>query len=323
MTPRPASNRWQAEGVVVAALVLVSALAGVPALFAAEPAAESTVDGQRATSTAEGVAAWQRGDRAGALGAWRRAAAAGDADAAFNLGLALLEEDSSAAEDWLARAAGHGHPLAAFALGTRLVARTPARAEALLLAAARAGYAPAQHNLARVLLAGPRAAEARAWLEAAAVTFEPSARALATLPVTTPPSTPGEHEPATGGKAQARVHTIDWVLAQPADRYTLQVAAAARVAPLERLLQRHAGAQPSAWFLHRPTAREPLSAVIGSFETLPEAERALAALAPALRSNAPWIRRFGTLHDELAERRGDVQRAEPVTTGPELSESAH
>lgn len=317
MTPRPASNRWPAEAVVVVALVLVTALAGVPALVAAQ----GTV-GEAAASTAEGVASWQRGDRTGALGAWRRAAAAGDANAAFNLGLALLDEDSSAAEDWLARAAGHGHPLAAFALGTRLVTRSPARAEALLRAAARAGYAPAQHNLARVLLAGPGAAEARAWFEAAAVTFEPSARALASLPATTPRSSPGGNEPATGGTAEAGVHTIDWVLAQPPDRYTLQVAAAARVAPLERLLQRHAGPRPSAWFLHRPTAREPLSAVIGSFETLPEAERALASLAPALRSNAPWIRRFGTLHDELAERRGDVQRTEPVTAGPELSGSA-
>lgn len=316
MTRRPASNRSRSERRALAAAATV-------ALGVALPTVADTAPGPPADATA-GFEAWRRGDVEAAQLAWREAAEAGSAHAAYDLGLTLLERDPAAAETWLARAADAGHTLACFALGTRLAARDPDRAEALLTTAARSGYVPAQHNLATLLLRAGREDEARPWLRAAAVTFEPSAQALAALPPATPepaagpapalPAADAIPAAAAPDDTPGRVHDLDWVLAQPPERYTLQVAAAAREAPLRRLLERHAGTLPSAAFMHRPGASEPLSAVLGSFDSLAGARAALSSLPDALGANAPWIRRFGTLQTEIRERqrsRDDAAGAEP------------
>ena len=72
-----------------------------------------------------GVAAWARKDYAAAIAEWRGPAAAGDADAQYNLGQAYrrgegVKKDAGEAESWYRKAAAKGHPQAQAALGLLL-----------------------------------------------------------------------------------------------------------------------------------------------------------------------------------------------------------
>ena len=262
-------------------------------------------------------------DPAAAMNWWRKAAELGAADAQYNLGLVLLQRGQNTGEalEWLDRAAEADHVLACFAAGTWYAARErqPARAERHLNCAARQGYAPAQYNLARWHPEKQRTDLARTWFEAAAVTFEPASHALESLPVwASAPSvstaraaasvTRAEPEPPPGA-----IHGVEWVKAQPHAYFTLQVAASRSASALKLLLRQHARGDDSAYFLHRPRAREPFSAVVGSYEDSAEAERRLADLPPAIMANGPWVRHFGTLQRELrrSQQSGRKERVEP------------
>ena len=244
-------------------------------------------------------------DRSAALRWWRSAAELGSADAQYNLGIVLMQQPQGETKglEWIDRAAAQNHTLACFSAGTWSAEHgDPGRAEAGLKCAAGNGYAPAQFNLAKLYLSRARIDLARPWLEAAAVTFAPAAQTLASLPSRPPP------RPASTPPAQA-IHGVEWVKAQPDGNFTLQVAAGSSSAALEYMLQRHVPGNVSAYFLHRPNAPEPFSAVVGSYTDYAAAERDLANLPGALLANAPWVRRFGVLHREL--RRNANREAGP------------
>jgi cell division septation protein DedD len=83
------------------------------------------VQAMQAKSVRDGIEAWQRSDYAQAIAIWRPLAAAGDADAAFNLGQAYrlgrgVQVDLSAAKAWLEKAARAGHLDAQTTLGLLL-----------------------------------------------------------------------------------------------------------------------------------------------------------------------------------------------------------
>lgn len=93
------------------AIWLGSAIAAVALWAGAAPA-----------STQSGVAKWRQGDHAGAVADWREPAAAGDADAQFNLGQAYklgkgVAADIDAARDWFRKAANQDHEAAQANLG--------------------------------------------------------------------------------------------------------------------------------------------------------------------------------------------------------------
>ena len=241
---------------------------------------------------------------------WRKAAAGGDNDAAYNAGLLMrAPEQQQEALTLLHQAASSGRVLAAFVLGTRLVtAGQTGRGEPHLERAARAGYAPAQFNLAQLKREAGDPASARAWLEQAAPTFAAAAEALAALPAPEEQPMPTEPQEAKGGPT---VHDLDWVLTRPGGQYTIQVSAGRDSGALAQLLERHAGDHHAAWFEHRPDSREPYSAIVGVFDDYAHAETALASLPPALKNNNPWIRRFQTLQRELR-----VNESAPAATVP-------
>ncbi len=77
------------------------------------------------TGVRTGIEAWQRGDHAAAVAAWRPLAAKGDADAAFNLGQAHrlgkgVPIDLAQAQTLFEQAARKGHVDAATTLGVLL-----------------------------------------------------------------------------------------------------------------------------------------------------------------------------------------------------------
>ncbi len=244
-------------------------------------------------------------DVAAARAWWQRAAALGDADAAFNAGLLALRDgaDRDAALAWLESAADAGQLAACFALGT-LLADDPAGEQAArryLERAARGGYAPAQFNLAMLLARAGDSGGARQWLSNASTVYAPAATALAALSAEEPAAPPAAQPAAPAAPSAAGIHGVDWVLSRPPAHYTLQVSAGREPDALERMLAREMPHTDSAWFMHRPRASEPYSAIVGSYPDYATAKTALARLPASLKSNAPWIRRFEILQGEVAQ----------------------
>lgn len=92
---------------LLASALLLAGLAGAESLPAQSRGA---VD----PAIQQGVDAWERGDYADAVAKWRKPAAAGNADAQYNLGQAYkfgrgVTADLKQAEDWYRRAAVQGH----------------------------------------------------------------------------------------------------------------------------------------------------------------------------------------------------------------------
>jgi len=106
-------------GTVITAVALISA----PALMSAPPTAPPPALGD----IQAGVAAWQAGDDARAVAIWRPLAAAGYADAQYNLAQAYrlgrgVAMDPKAARDWYRKAAEQDHPQAQANYGLLLFA---------------------------------------------------------------------------------------------------------------------------------------------------------------------------------------------------------
>ena len=118
----------------LATTILLAVLAAAPAL----------------ASVKDGVDAWSRGDYAKAIAEWQAPAAAGDADAQFNLAQA-------------------------YKLGKGVSADLK-RAEALYRQAAEQGHLQAADMLGLVLFQSGRRTEALAWLTASAERGEPRAQ---------------------------------------------------------------------------------------------------------------------------------------------------
>lgn len=132
--------------------------------------------------TAAGLAALARGDLSLGRGLLQEAAEAGDAEAAYQLGLLYdagrgVPADPARALDWLGKAAEAGHAEAARVIGIyyeegKGVARDHAQAVAWYGRAARAGNAKAQRNLGTAYAHGRGVlrdfAQAARWFKAAA-----------------------------------------------------------------------------------------------------------------------------------------------------------
>lgn len=111
-------------------------------------------------TTAEGVRKWRAGDYEGAVAAWTQPAAAGDADALFNLGQAYrlgrgVARNTDLAIDFYRRASARGHLAATANLGITLF-QQGRRAEALgpLRAAADGGDPRASYVLGLATFSG-------------------------------------------------------------------------------------------------------------------------------------------------------------------------
>ncbi|MET0365188.1 MAG: SPOR domain-containing protein [Sphingobium sp.] len=129
-----------------------------------------------------GVDAWQQGDYARAITEWRPLAAAGDADAQFNLGQAYklgrgVPVDLPIAMDWFRKASAQGHPRAADNLGL-LLFQQGKREEALpfIRKSAERGEARAQYILGTAMFNGDIVA--KDWVTAYALMTRAAASGL-------------------------------------------------------------------------------------------------------------------------------------------------
>lgn len=255
-----------------------------------------------------GVLAYQATptDLANALHWWRLAAQAGETDAQYSLGLLLAADQQHhiEADAAFAAAATKQHVLACFALGTRLASHDARAAQAWLQCAAVQGYGPAQYNLATLLARSAHNDEelalARRWYAAAAPTFAPAANALTALGKTAAQQT-----------TTVALRDDEWVMAQAADAFTVQIASGASAEVLSALLRKQLQGLDVACVRERPSSRQPYSAIVGVYADRRSAERARDDLPSSLRANQPWIRHFGELQQAL---RKAANSAPPAAT---------
>ncbi len=299
-----------AAGVTQAELIAAGEIAGdVAAARALLTQAAQSGNGHAAYVL--GVLAYRVADLRGAQSWWQQAAAGGISDAHYNLGLLFARDTSQtdAANTEFEAAARERHVLACFALGTRLADRDQAAARRWLDCAATQGYAPAQFNLAVLYAHASSKAEdqtaARRWYAAAAASFAPAASALAALPQTSTLASA-----AATASAAVTLRDRDWVMAQSASAYTVQVASGPNAEVLKGWLRHELHDGDAACVSERPASRQPYSAIVGVYSDRISAERASVALPAALRANTPWIRRYSSLqqalHDAAKEARPDA-----------------
>ncbi|MFT4580306.1 MAG: hypothetical protein ACI915_003338 [Gammaproteobacteria bacterium] len=230
---------------------------------------------------------------------WTKAAENGSAAAAFNVGLAFAKGhghkiDLDAAKHWFSQAAESGSPEAHFALGVlRVEGHDYAAAYTHFETAAEARLAFAAYNLGAMHEHGlgtyvdlTKAAE---WYQRAATAadLQVARDALQRLAARS-------IEESAGPSRQ--IHGSEWVLGQAADRFVLQVATGASQRGTIDILDRYADDDVDRGYLeinHDGQIR--FLALIGSFETYLDAVSYLNALQPNLRTDKPWIRRFGSV----------------------------
>lgn len=150
----------------LAILLAAAALPGTPAL----------------ADVKAGVDAWQRGDYKKALAEWRGPAAAGDADAQFNLGQAYklgrgVAVDLAMAEQWYRKAALQGHPQAEESYGLTLFENNKrAQAAEWLAKAAGRGEPRSQYVLGTMYFNGDGVE--RDWIRGYALTVRAAAQGM-------------------------------------------------------------------------------------------------------------------------------------------------
>lgn len=232
---------------------------------------------------------------------WRIAAEKSSAAAAYNLGLAHAKGsgtpiDLAQAQTWFGRAAEQGSTAARFALA--LVQLEAAGTQSDLTAAcenfkqaAAAGLAIAQYNLGslyeRGIGCGADLELAVSWYQkAAAADVVPARDALQRL---------GRSPGAQVIPAATSINAAPWVLAQNDNFYTLQVATGASERAIVKILEDYDEKFERAYFKVRHDDGFRFLALVGSFASYIDARAHLDALAPKLRLNKPWVRRFGAI----------------------------
>ncbi|MFT4561458.1 MAG: TPR repeat protein [Gammaproteobacteria bacterium] len=236
-------------------------------------------------------------DYAEAIKWWANAADSDSGPAAFNVGLAFAkghgrERDLDKARHWFSQAAQSGSHEAQFALGVLSVeARRYPTALTHFESAADAGSAFAAYNLGVMHEQGLGTSvdlenAIDAYRRAAAADLPVARDSLQRL---------GALLSARSSEPPGPIHGSEWVRRQAAHRFVLQVATGATERATVNILGRYAENITRAYLEVNHDGRNRFLALIGSFETYLEAISYLNALEPALRTDKPWIRRFGTV----------------------------
>ncbi len=285
-------------------------------LFAAAVPAASTIE--------EGRAAYAAGDYKAAIGHWQALIDADRPEGKFFLGVMYAEgkgvpQDHARAFQLYTEAAEKDHVPAQYNLANQYatgegVAQDFGKAEFWWTKAAQRGLMPAQENLGNLYYHGAagekNAALARKWLTLAAAQGSAAAKAtLARLDAEEGPSAGVAAAPAT---ANANPHTAAgglrreaWVLAQPAQHYTLQILAAGSEALARDFIQQHGLASRAAYIESLTQNATVFRVFYGSYASRGEADKALAGLPRALTTGSPWVRSFAEVHKLMEHRHAE------------------
>jgi TPR repeat protein len=277
----------------------------------------------------EGYGAYQLGDYERAYKLWYPPAEAGDVEAQFYLGRMFAEGKMDGtvtpvrAVFWLGRAANAGHTQAQYELGRMYfqgdgVPRDLHAAIAWWEQAARQGHAEALLRLAQLLHTGEGVPMN---LDQAALLYEAAAEAgseaasqglaqldadrtrLAQARSAAQRKAEAMLAPARKGNTAARPPAgsergylaVDWIMAQPPTRYTIQLMGARDLAPLKVLLKGFSSEGDISVYSFRRGGELWYAAIYGSYESEATARNAAKRLQAEGHPFTPWIRRFGNI----------------------------
>lgn len=247
---------------------------------------------------------------------WTMAAESGIAESQYNLGLLCahgltLDHNPALAAQWYEKAARQGHAHAQYNLAVLYVngqgvSRDGAKALALFRQAAESGVPHAQYNLAALLESGDASAEdldeAHRWYQAAADQGISQAKErLAALSVAarkSPPSTtPTIAKTATAEKANAKtiINRESWILEQPPEHYTVQLAGAGKEDSIRQFFKTHQLGTDAAYFKANLKGKAFYKIIQGVYPDRASALSARAELPEKLMKSGPIIVRFADI----------------------------
>ncbi len=250
---------------------------------------------------------------------YRRAAEAGYAPAQFNLGSAYMEgvgvaADKQQAVEWWRKAAANNHPQALFNLATLYyrgdgVQRDETKAVALYRKAADLGDQRARQVLDRMegkaigATGSPgRAAPTASPAEQAGSPSTPTTEAVTPKPSGAKPNKNQMTKAAPEGAVPASAadsQELDWIRAQPADNFTIQVFAFADEQSAREFARQRGIADQVVIFRAESQDRTWYKAILGSYPDRDSARAAQRQLRDELKGQSPWLRRFGDVQREL------------------------
>jgi hypothetical protein len=245
-----------------------------------------------------GLEALARDEHQLALDLFRPLAEGGHARAQFALGVAYYEgtgsnRDPATAASWFERSANQGYAPAQFNLGNSYrygdgVPQDDGVAAAWWTKAAAQEFANAQYNLATLYYFGRGVerdqATALAWFRKAAANGSEPARRILDL--------------APDGPLW-KVKREDWILAQDADYFTVQLFAGHNEEALLRFIEKHSFDETVAYFRTVRDGRPWFSLIYGVYTSADAARGTLGQLSGPIRTTSPWIRSFAGIHRSL------------------------
>jgi len=224
-----------------------------------------------------------------------RAANAGYVEAQYRLATMYYQGDGvprnlPAALAWWQQAAGQGHAesllsLARLAHAGKDVPMDLDQAALLYQAAAQAGSQAAWLGLAQLEQDRARLAE-----EHAAAREEAEALLARAKPAKRKSAAHARPQVPKGGYLG-----VDWIMAQPPTRYTIQLLGARDLGPIEALLQDLPGDAEISVYAFRRKGALWYAVIYGSYASEATARNAAARLQTAGTEITPWVRRFGNI----------------------------
>jgi uncharacterized protein len=257
--------------------------------------------GADAATVEDGLRAFAEQDYHQASEIWLPLSEQGDARATFYLSLLYaqgkgVERNPALALEFLAAAAREGLAAAQFNLGSHYnrgdgVPEEPAQTVYWWRKASEQDMPRAQHNLAGLYLIGRGVdrdeSMARYWYRRAAANGSmASAETLALL------DRQQKKLPKDNGEG-ALSHA--WVEAQPAQNFTLQLAAMDSIESVKKFLQHYKLPRQVAVYRYQAKGKQYYGISYGRFDTRRLAHAAAAELPAGLRRNGPWPRRFAEI----------------------------
>jgi septal ring-binding cell division protein DamX len=283
-----------------------------------------------ASAIDEGRAAYAAGDYTAAIGHWQKLIEEGRPEGVFFLGVMYAEgkgvaQDHTKAFALYTEAAEKDFAPAQYNLGNQYatgegVTQDFSKAEFWWTKAAERGLVPAQVNLGNLYYHGAggakNAALARKWLTLAADKGSADAKqTLARLDAEEAASRQAPKLSAAPASNDAPVRTTAdglrreaWVLAQPANHYTLQILAAGTDNLARDFIQQQGLASRTAYIESAAQGATVFRVFYGSYASRELADKALAALPRALSAGSPWVRSFAEVH-KLVDRRHEARGA--------------
>lgn len=224
----------------------------------------------------DGMRAYMARDYAQAQMHWLKAAERKDPKSMFNLGL-LHEQrlirgaNPRKAENWYRLAGQNGYPAADYHLARLLAASAGAgdQVTQLIKRSASNGYSPARRELGQ-----------------SALRVEPVRQ-----------KTPGR---VTASAAADRVLDQNWINAQSASSWTIQLLAFEDMVKVNAFINAHALHDHAAYFAERDQNGTLYKLIYGAYESKDKANNARQSLPQSLKQYGPWLRTLGSVQNVIA-----------------------